>query len=133
MIGNKQWRAGKRETRVPAAFRKCALAGSSTVIVVDIGRVGSLKNQALYMDPGAPEPSSCSWHITILLEADMGQSRAGLMEVEGWVLMSKKQRFWRGSARPCVLTVNSGPQRLGTNHGNMSGFGLEIMPGRIAN
>lgn len=66
MIGNKRWRAGKRETWMPAAFRKYALAGPFRVTVVGAGRVGSLKSQALYMGTGVLEPSSCSWLITIL-------------------------------------------------------------------
>lgn len=95
LIRNQQWRAGKRGTQMPAAFRKCALASSSRVTVVGLGRMGSLRSQALYVGTGVPEPSSCSYLITILPEADMGQSRAGLVKLEGWVLISKKQRFWR--------------------------------------
>lgn len=43
LMRNQQWRAGKRETRMPAAFRKCALASSSRVTVVGSGRMGSLR------------------------------------------------------------------------------------------
>lgn len=93
LMGYKQRRAGKREARMPAAFRKCALPSSSRVALVGASRVGSLKSQALYVGTGFPESSSCSWLITILPEADVRQSRAGLMEVEGWVLISKSRGF----------------------------------------
>lgn len=54
---------------------------------------GQPKERGLYLGTGVPEPCSCSWLITILPEADVGQSRAGLMEVGCWALIFKSRGF----------------------------------------
>lgn len=53
VTGNKRWGASKKETQMPAAFRKCAPAGCSRVTVVGAGRVGSLKSEACIWAQGS--------------------------------------------------------------------------------
>lgn len=92
VIGNKQWRAGKqaRDSYVCCLQEVC----SGWLLKSDSSgykqRVSSLKTQALHVGSGVTEPSSCFWPMTILPEADVGQSRSGVMEVkEGWVPISE--------------------------------------------